>query len=169
MDNNAESWVGKKVEFTKVVSASIEKVWSCWTDQERMANWWGPDMFTTTICEADPVLGGHIYIVFEGPTGKKYPMMGTYVEFDEHKRIVFDSSPIGEDNEVLITTRQNIEFEDLGDTTALAVTIEVISVTPLCSAISKWNGSWMEPKLGEASRICSYSPVKICFRTINPK
>ncbi len=56
-----------------------EKVWDAWTDPEKIAKWWGPNGFTSTVEELDVREGGKFRVIMHGPDGVDYP--NTY-EFD---------------------------------------------------------------------------------------
>ena len=49
-----------QVEFviSRVFDAPREMVWKCFTDPERMKQWWGPKGFKVTVSRMDLRLGG---------------------------------------------------------------------------------------------------------------
>ncbi len=60
--------------------ASPEQIWSAWNDSKKVAKWWGPAGFSSTVDELDVRAGGKMRITMHGPDGTDYP--NTYV-FDE--------------------------------------------------------------------------------------
>ena len=70
----------REVTITRIFKAPRDLVWKAWTDQEQLAKWWGPDMFTTPVCESDVRPAGKLRIDMQGPDGTIYPMTGVYRE-----------------------------------------------------------------------------------------
>ena len=61
-------------------NASPQEIWSAWNDPEKVAKWWGPAGFVSTVDELTLREGGKMHITMHGPDGIDYP--NTYV-FDE--------------------------------------------------------------------------------------
>lgn len=45
--------------ITRAFNASVEQVWSAWTDPERIKRWWGPVGFTCPVANMDFREGVH--------------------------------------------------------------------------------------------------------------
>jgi uncharacterized protein YndB with AHSA1/START domain len=69
-------------------------VFEAWTDPKHLAQWWGPEVFTTR-CELDARPGGKFRIVMVG-LGDEYPMTGVYREVVKPERIVYDADLSGQ-------------------------------------------------------------------------
>jgi uncharacterized protein YndB with AHSA1/START domain len=75
--------------ITRQVRAPRAVVFAAWTEPARLARWWGPEGFTTPVCEADVRPGGAWRIVMRGPDGVEYPIKGVYREVVAPERLVF--------------------------------------------------------------------------------
>ncbi len=49
---------GQELVLTRVLDAPRELVFKAWTDPKRVAQWWGPQGFTSHVCELDARPGG---------------------------------------------------------------------------------------------------------------
>jgi len=74
---------------TRVFNAPRELVFDAWTDQKHLAQWWGPDGFSTTTRSIDIRAGGVWRFVMHGPDGRDYENRITYVEVMKPKRLVY--------------------------------------------------------------------------------
>lgn len=79
----------REMTITRVVDAPREFVWKLWTEPEQVAQWWGPDGFTTTIEEMEVRPGGVWKHTMHGPDGTDYPNKSTFIEVVKPERIVF--------------------------------------------------------------------------------
>lgn len=57
----------------KFIAASPSQVFAAIRDPGRIARWWGPDGFTSTIHTFDFQPGGRWLLTMHGPDGKDYP------------------------------------------------------------------------------------------------
>ena len=78
----------------RIFDAPRALVFEAWTDSKHLAQWWGPEVFTTR-CELDVRPGGHFRIVMVG-LGDEYPMTGIYREVVAPERIVYESDLSGQ-------------------------------------------------------------------------
>jgi uncharacterized protein YndB with AHSA1/START domain len=76
-----------EVNITRLFDAPRKLVFQAWTDAERMKHWWGPNGFTTLLCELDPRPGGAIRIDMRSPDGMVYHR-GTVREIVPPERLV---------------------------------------------------------------------------------
>jgi hypothetical protein len=58
---------------SKFVNASAAQIFAAMCDPSRVARWWGPDGFTSTIHQFDFQPGGTWLLTMHGPDGKDYP------------------------------------------------------------------------------------------------
>ena len=65
----------RRLVITRVFDAPRDLVWTCWTDPEHFAAWWGPEHFTTPLesVEIDLRVGGTFKATMVGPDGTEYP------------------------------------------------------------------------------------------------
>ncbi len=84
-----------EVIITKVISASIEKVWDAWTNPESMKQWLSPEGMTNPEVTNNFETGGKYRIVMEGrnmPNPSHNGLMavgGKYLEIEKPHRLVF--------------------------------------------------------------------------------
>lgn len=79
----------REILSARTFDAPPERVFAAFTDAARLARWWGPEGFTTTIQAFDPRPGGAWRAVLHGPDGADYPSESVFVAVEEPSRIVF--------------------------------------------------------------------------------
>ncbi|MFF1691243.1 MULTISPECIES: SRPBCC domain-containing protein [unclassified Streptomyces] len=57
----------------RTMHATPRQIWGAWTDPGRVAKWWGPAGFRSTVHELDVHAGGLLDITMHGPDGTNYP------------------------------------------------------------------------------------------------
>lgn len=97
--------------------AACELVFSAWTDAKHLAQWWGPDGFTTTTSRFEFRSGGVWRFVMHGPDGRDYQNRVTFDEIVPPERIVYRHGG-GEDVEP-VQFKTTVIFEDLGGRTRI--------------------------------------------------
>jgi uncharacterized protein YndB with AHSA1/START domain len=102
---------------TREFDAPRDLVFAAFTDPKHLAQWWGPNGFTTTTLSFDMRPGGVWRFVMHGPDGRDYQNRVTYEEVVPPERIAYRHGG-GEDVEPA-QFRQSITFEDLGGRTRL--------------------------------------------------
>lgn len=112
MENQKSNTQDRELRLSRTLNAPVELVWEVWTQPEHIAQWWGPNGFTTTIHKMDIIAGGEWNLVMHGPDGTDYKNKSTFKEIVPLKKIVYDhvSAP------KFIAT---ITFEAQGDTTQI--------------------------------------------------
>ena len=94
------------------IDAPRDLVWSVWTDPKHLAQWWGPDGFTTTTSAFDMRPGGVWRFVMHGPDGRDYENRVTFDEIVKPERLAYHHGG-GNDVEAVLF-RTTVTFEDLG-------------------------------------------------------
>jgi uncharacterized protein YndB with AHSA1/START domain len=107
----------KAIEGTRVFDAPRDLVFLCFTDAKRLAQWWGPNGFTTTTHSFDFRVGGVWRFAMHGPDGRDYQNRITFQEIVPNERIVWRHGG-GEDVEP-VEFKQTLTFEDLAGKTRL--------------------------------------------------
>jgi uncharacterized protein YndB with AHSA1/START domain len=76
-------------ELSRVFDAPRNLLWQCFTDPERMKQWWAPKGFTVIASTMDLRVGGTYHYGLRAPNGQ--PMWGkfTYREIVPKRRLVF--------------------------------------------------------------------------------
>ena len=117
LDRDPRSIVGVR-EF----DAPRDLVFEAWTDAKHLAQWWGPNGFTTTTSFFEFRPGGVWRFVMHGPDGRDYQNRVTFDEIVRPERIVYrhggNDDGGGEDVEPVQFT-QTVIFEDLGGRTRI--------------------------------------------------
>ena len=108
LDRDARSIIG-----TRVYDAPRELVFAAFTDPKYLAQWWGPNGFTTTTSAFELKPGGVWRFVMHGPDGRDYQNRITFDEVVPPARLVYRHAG-GEDVEP-VQFNQTLTFEDLGN------------------------------------------------------
>lgn len=116
--------------LTGMFNAPRERVFAAWTQAENLAQWWGPEGFTVSVCEVDARPGGAIRIHMRGPDATEYSMTGVYVEVVPLRRIVFVSSPLDGDGKPLFKMLTTVTFTERENKTRLTLRTRVSRATP---------------------------------------
>lgn len=98
---------------TRVFDAPRELVFAAFTDPMHLAQWWGPNGFTTTTGSFDFRPGGVWRFVMHGPDGRDYQNRVTYNEIVPPERLVYSHG--GGDDVEPVRFTQTVTFEDLGN------------------------------------------------------
>jgi uncharacterized protein YndB with AHSA1/START domain len=79
----------REILSTRTFDAPRERVFEAFSDPARLARWWGPKGFTSTIHEFDLRPGGTWRFVMHGPDGVDCPNESVFVEVVKPERIIF--------------------------------------------------------------------------------
>ena len=124
----------KALVLTRVFDAPVERVWTAWTQVERLKRWWGPKGFTVPVCEIDFRVGGRYLYCMRSPDGKDYWGTGVYREIVPREKLVKTDSFADKDGNVVPATHYGmsadiplemlvtVTFEDLKGKTRLTLT-----------------------------------------------
>lgn len=77
-----------EVVSTRVFHAPRDVLFRAFTDPGLLAQWWGPEGFTSTFQEFDPRPGAVWRFVMHGPDGVQYAMENHFIEVAPGERIV---------------------------------------------------------------------------------
>jgi uncharacterized protein YndB with AHSA1/START domain len=102
-------------------NAAPAKVFSAWTDPEKVKRWMGPGETVTVRAENDARVGGRYRVVMRAPNGDEHDVGGVYREVVPNEKLVFTwawkSTP---ERESLVT----ITFKSDGAGTLMTLTHE---------------------------------------------
>jgi uncharacterized protein YndB with AHSA1/START domain len=84
------STADREIASTRVFDAPRDLVFEAWTSREHVAQWWGPNGFTTTTQSMDVRPGGEWIFVMHGPDGTDYKNHIVYREVVRPERLVYD-------------------------------------------------------------------------------
>lgn len=109
----------REILLTRVFDAPRELVFNAWVDPIHIAQWFGPDGFTTTILEMDVRPGGVWRFIMHGPDGVDYPNRIVYVEVAKPERLVYNhfSEDVDEPGQFHVT----MTFTEQGGKTVLSM------------------------------------------------
>ena len=107
LDRDPRSIIG-----TRVFDAPRDLVFAAFSDPKHLAQWWGPDGFTTTTHAFEFRPGGVWRFVMHGPDGRDYQNRITYDEIVPPERIVYRHG--GGDDVEPVQFNTTVTFEDLG-------------------------------------------------------
>jgi uncharacterized protein YndB with AHSA1/START domain len=79
----------RELVLTRLIDASPDKVFRCWTDPELMPRWFTPPPWTVSKAEVDLRPGGRNTVTMNGPNGEVVPNEGTYLEVIPNAKLVF--------------------------------------------------------------------------------
>jgi uncharacterized protein YndB with AHSA1/START domain len=97
---------------TRIFDAPRDLVFLAFTDPQHLAQWWGPNGFTTTTHSFDFRPGGTWRFVMHGPDGRDYQNRVTYDEIVPPERLVYHHD--GADDVEPVQFTQTLTFEDIG-------------------------------------------------------
>jgi len=103
------------------LNASPAKVFSAWTDAQKIARWMGPEGVDVLSAETNARVGGRYRLVMRSPDGETHDVSGVYREVVPNEKLVFTwawkSTP---ERESLVT----VTLKPDGDGTLLTLTHE---------------------------------------------
>jgi uncharacterized protein YndB with AHSA1/START domain len=70
-------------------NAPPEKVFSAWTDPEKIKRWMGPGEVKTIHAENDLRVGGRYRIIMQAPSGEEHDVSGVYREVIAAEKLVY--------------------------------------------------------------------------------
>jgi len=82
----------KKLTVSRIFNASVEEVWTIWTEPEYVKQWWGPDEFTCPFAKIDFKEGGTSLVCMQAPKefgGQVHYNIWNYTKIEHLKRIEF--------------------------------------------------------------------------------
>jgi uncharacterized protein YndB with AHSA1/START domain len=78
-----------EIVSTRIVNASIEKVFEAWANPDHLKNWWGPKGFTNTFHEFDFRVGGKWLFTMHGPEKGNYQNECEFINIDKPNLIAW--------------------------------------------------------------------------------
>jgi uncharacterized protein YndB with AHSA1/START domain len=102
----------RSIVGSRVFDAPRELVFAAFSKPEHLAQWWGPNGFTTTTHSFDFRPGGVWRFVMHGPDGRDYQNRVTYDEIVPPERIVYTHG--GGDDVEPVRFSTTITFEAVG-------------------------------------------------------
>jgi uncharacterized protein YndB with AHSA1/START domain len=114
--------------LTREFAFPRDLVWTAWTEPEHIAQWFGPEGFSTRVEEYEFKTGGRFKYVMIGPDGNEYPGVSVFKEITPKDRIVatddFSDNYIEKNPDVPSGMIVTETFEDLGARTKVTISID---------------------------------------------
>lgn len=86
---NRESKSEREIVVSRTIEAPRSLVFEVYTDVKHLAQWWGPNGFTTTTHSFEFRVGGEWEFIMHGPDGVDYPNWIRWLEIVPPERIHF--------------------------------------------------------------------------------
>jgi uncharacterized protein YndB with AHSA1/START domain len=124
----------RELVITRRFKAPRSLVWRTFEDPYLLAQWWGPENFTSTISKLDFRAGGEWHVTMRAPDGAERPVRYLFVEIVAPERIVYRP---WRPPEALLranlppTYLATLTFETLGDETLFTMRAEFESAAGL--------------------------------------
>jgi uncharacterized protein YndB with AHSA1/START domain len=74
---------------TKETDTKPEQIWAAWNEPQKIAKWWGPQGFKSTVEEYDLKAGSKFKVVMHGPDGMDYPNVYVFDKVDEPRQLIY--------------------------------------------------------------------------------
>lgn len=136
--------------LTREFNFPRDLVWTAWTEPEHIAQWFGPEGFSTRVEEYEFRTGGRFKYVMIGPDGKEYPGTSVFKEISP-KDFIVATDDFGDNYKTdhpdvpsgMIVTET---FEDLGTRTKVTISIDHASAEDKrkheeMGVVAGWNSS----------------------------
>jgi uncharacterized protein YndB with AHSA1/START domain len=109
------------LELRRVLPAAPAVVFGAFSAPDKLAQWWGPEGFTTPGLDFTPRVGDSYRIEMQPPEGDPFYLAGEFREVDPPARLAYTfvwEDPDPDDVETLV----ELSFRDLGESTEVVVT-----------------------------------------------
>lgn len=98
----------------------VANVWAAWNDPEKIARWWGPAGFQSTVEELDVREGGRFRVIMHGPDGTDYPNLYIFDRVEEERQLVYTHT--GSEQFGLAPFQSVVDMERVGNGTRVVLT-----------------------------------------------
>ena len=126
----------RELVITRRLKAPRELVWRTFEDPHLLAQWWGPENFTTTISKLEFRAGGEWHVTMHRPDGGEHPVRYQFVEIVAPERIVYRPLRRPDASNPPPGYLATLTFETLGDETVFTMRAEFESAADLAVAMT---------------------------------
>jgi uncharacterized protein YndB with AHSA1/START domain len=102
------------------LDAPVGRVWDAWHDPRKIAAWWGPAGFHSTVTSLEVRPGGRFEVVMHGPDGTDDPNVYVFDHVEEHRQLVY--TDLGSEQFGLAPFQSVLDLEGVGDKTRVVLT-----------------------------------------------
>ncbi|HKO88700.1 MAG TPA: SRPBCC family protein [Burkholderiales bacterium] len=89
MNANVLPQAEHELVLSRLINATPEQLFRCWTDPALMKQWFVPKPWTIAQVETDVRPGGSSFVVMRSPEGQEFPNRGVYLEVVKDRKLVF--------------------------------------------------------------------------------
>jgi uncharacterized protein YndB with AHSA1/START domain len=108
--------------ITRVFDAPRALVFKCWTEPQHLVRWWGPNGYTTPVCELSGKVGDPYRFLMRAADGREVWWRGVIREMVEPERIVWTCSVHQTDGTLVSSeTVLTVTLEEQGAKTKLTL------------------------------------------------
>jgi uncharacterized protein YndB with AHSA1/START domain len=104
LDDFVTGAADRQIVVMHLIEAAPAEVFEVFTTPEHLAQWWGPDGFTTTTESFDLRPGGEWRFTMHGPDGTDYPSLITYDEIIPGELLSYRHAGLSDDDDVVFDT-----------------------------------------------------------------
>jgi uncharacterized protein YndB with AHSA1/START domain len=126
----------REIIVRRMLDAPRDLVFEVWTDPKHVAQWWGPNGFSTTIKEMDVRPGGIWRLVLHGPDGRDYHNRIVFLEVVKPERLAYKHDP--EPGVEFSTHQTTITFTELGGKTLVTMRMLFFSAAERDRIVEKY-------------------------------
>lgn len=129
----------RELVITRRLKAPRSLVWRTFEDPYLLAQWWGPENFTSDITRLDFRAGGEWHVIMRRPDGTEHPVRYQFVEILAPERIIYRplrSSEAAWRGKPPPTYLATLTFEALGEETIFTMRAAFESAADLAVAIN---------------------------------
>jgi uncharacterized protein YndB with AHSA1/START domain len=130
--------MSEKISVQIIVNEPVEKVWEAYTNPKHIVHWnRASDDWKCPKAENDLRVGGKFMSRMESSNGSEgFDFSGTYTSVKQHETIAYTMD--GEDPGQAGERKVKIEFEEMGNSTAITVVFDPETINP----IEMQRGGW---------------------------
>lgn len=110
---------------TREIDAPLDRVWDAWHDPARIAKWWGPAGFHSTVRELDVREGGRFEVIMHGPDGTDYRNLYVFDHVQERRQLVYTN--VGSARFGLAPFQSVFDLESIGSRTLVVLKARFVS------------------------------------------
>jgi len=129
----------RELVITRRLKAPRRLVWRTFEDPYLLAQWWGPETFTSAITRLEFRAGGEWHVTMRAPDGAERPVRYQFVEIVAPERIVYRPlrpPELAGRNNLPPTYVATLTFEALGEETIFTMRAEFESAAGLDFAMT---------------------------------
>ena len=129
---------GSQLTVIRTFNASLDLVWSTWTEAELLDRWWAPKPWKSVTKSMDFKEGGQRLYAMVGPNGEEHWCITTYNTISKHEHFTGEDAFGGKDGKINTELPVGIfknQFADEGGETVVTVITEYESEVHLNQVI----------------------------------